>query len=259
MSSGLDIQRAFDQILVNGIVPTSRYYLVFGTPKIGLPLAIYNERLSLSCENIVCPGVSVMTGEFRTYGPVRKLPYMESYTNELAMSFRVGKDMYERDLFWGWNDQITNRFTHNLNYIDEYSTTIDLYHLDMGTMTDGSKTTKRTTLKDLLNEFNPVNMAKNVFPWLKDRENNPIYEATVLGGVRLTDCYPESIHEVPLGGDKADDYMKIQVHFCFYDAKRLDVEGIKENERAPEIVQEQTPMGAGLEQLPGNQFEEVIA
>jgi len=99
--------------------PTDMNYNLLGPQK--NPINVYdNERLSVMCEEIALPMKSISTQEHRTHGPLRKIPYTETFSSVMQITFRLGKKPSERLMFEEWQNLIINPHTHNLGYYNDY-------------------------------------------------------------------------------------------------------------------------------------------
>jgi hypothetical protein len=92
--------------------------------------AAVNERLVRNCISLSIPGRSIQSQPHKIYGPPREFPYEANYVNELQMTFRVGLDMFERDMFERWAGHIISPITSDLIYPDQYRVSLKIYQLD---------------------------------------------------------------------------------------------------------------------------------
>jgi len=92
--------------------------------------AAVNERLVRNCISLSIPGRSIQSQPHKIYGPPREFPYEANYANELQMTFRVGLDMFERDMFERWVGHIISPITSDLIYPDQYRVSLKIYQLD---------------------------------------------------------------------------------------------------------------------------------
>ena len=79
--------------------------------------------LTYRCENAQLPGRTFATTEQKTYGPIEKYPYLNTY-NDIDMTFLIDGDMGEKYLFDSWLDLVNPLTTNNFNYKSVYATTI---------------------------------------------------------------------------------------------------------------------------------------
>lgn len=86
------------------------------------------RRLSLFCETAGFPGKSISTTNIKTHGPTLKIPYNFEY-GDVSMTFYTAEDMKEKRFFDAWQSMIGNPATGDMNYLDEYSTTVNITQL----------------------------------------------------------------------------------------------------------------------------------
>ena len=88
-----------------------------------------NELLSDACESISFPGTSVASKETRIHGPLREIPYERLYTGDIQVTFRLDTNATIRKMFLDWQDFIINPKTHNLEYYDNYISSLEITQL----------------------------------------------------------------------------------------------------------------------------------
>ena len=98
---------------------------------IGKP-GVDNERLNLMIRECSLPGRSLKGNEFAPYGPGRTMAARHEYTEDFSMTFLVGKDGYESDLFAAWMDKVVDPKTHNPNYYENYVVDVGIQQYDKG-------------------------------------------------------------------------------------------------------------------------------
>lgn len=121
-----DISRQIAHIKnMNGFARPTRFSFIIE----GLLWGI-NERLNRNCMSISIPGRSLMSQAAKIYGSPKDQVYEVNYPNELQITFRVGEDMLERDFFDRWMNTAMSHHTHDVNYPDDYMTTMRIFQLD---------------------------------------------------------------------------------------------------------------------------------
>ena len=121
-----------------GFIQSNNYRIIFSgivgqaDEVVGAPSTsgAWNNRMSLSCDNITVPGRSLSTSEFKTIGISRELPYERLYSGDISMTFLFGRDMLERKIFETWMDFICNPVTNRFSYYDDYTATADIILYD---------------------------------------------------------------------------------------------------------------------------------
>jgi hypothetical protein len=125
-TSDSDLSKQLDHLEEMGYYarPTRFSFFIEGlSPRI-------NDRLIRNCISASLPGRSLMTQGFKIYGNPLEQVYEVNYATEINMTFRVGEDMAERDLFESWMNTAISYNTSDLNYPDDYMTTMRIYQLD---------------------------------------------------------------------------------------------------------------------------------
>jgi hypothetical protein len=87
------------------------------------------DRLDFMCTRAELPGKTYGVSDIRTYGSFFSMPHVDVYA-DITLTFIVGQDMLERHFFDAWSYTIQDPDTSDFNYIDDYSTTMDVYQLD---------------------------------------------------------------------------------------------------------------------------------
>jgi hypothetical protein len=67
-------------------------------PLVLIPYISGARQLVYRCESTSLPGRTLATTEQKTYGPVEKFPYLNTYT-DIDMTFIVDDDMQQKILF----------------------------------------------------------------------------------------------------------------------------------------------------------------
>ena len=119
-------------------IPNVRDFVSFGLGKAGVSTA----NICLNCESTQLPGLGLATSERIMYGPSRRYPFREIYI-EVPFGFYCSEDHREKIFFDLWMSMIFNRETHDMNFFDEYKSTVYVSQLDMN-----DKETYRVKLED---------------------------------------------------------------------------------------------------------------
>lgn len=93
-------------------------------------LDVTSRNLSLRCETAQLPGRTIATMDRKTYGPIEKLPYISTY-NDIDLTFILDGDMKQKYFFDAWLDKVNPKTTNNMNYRDQYSTSIIINQYDV--------------------------------------------------------------------------------------------------------------------------------
>jgi len=87
--------------------------------------------LSLRVESVSFPGKNIRTvSDDNTYGPSYEVAQGVSYAEDISMTFLLRANHEERWVFNDWQDMIVNPTTYNLNYYNEYVSSMYVYQLD---------------------------------------------------------------------------------------------------------------------------------
>lgn len=126
-----DFKSSFKQ----DVARTNRFDVNIPVPLTLLPYVSSAKDLKYRCESASLPGRTLATMEQRTYGPVEKFPYMNTYT-DIDMTFILDSDMNQKVFFDAWLNYINPLYNYNFRYKSDYSTvmTVNQYDVD-GTLT----------------------------------------------------------------------------------------------------------------------------
>ena len=151
-------QGQFANILKNGVARTNRFEVLIPLPSMvaGDSSNVSQERstsfnakdvlklvssfygagsgevargLNYMIEQTEIPGKNLTTTDVRYNGDYFKLPYAVVYGGQ-QFTFRVSRDMYEKNIIDDWMNFIFNPTTHEIAYMDDYVTDITVNQLD---------------------------------------------------------------------------------------------------------------------------------
>lgn len=115
-----------------GVASPNKFRVLLFPPSIGrkdISFFTNSQFVSMSCVNASLPGKTFQTVERRIKGPHEKIPYAKSY-EDVTLSFLVSQQMQEKIFFDKWQDFILDPVTFELNYYDEYISTVRIQQLD---------------------------------------------------------------------------------------------------------------------------------
>ena len=146
------------------------------------------------CTQAKLPHRDVLTQNYVTYGPGRKMPYAYAYGSNIECTFMGDKFLRQRAFFETWQRRIYNLATHNLNYYDDYVGTMEIYQLGQYRETD---------------------------------KESPDDNYRMTYGVRLHEVYPETIGEIQYQA-LTDDVipMDIPITFAFRTWENITLDSI---------------------------------
>jgi hypothetical protein len=87
------------------------------------------QQLNMRCESAELPSRTLLTYDFKTFGPSEKYPYQNSY-NDMIMTFIVQDDMYEKQFFDNWMNFISSTNDYMFKYKNDYCTDIQIIQYD---------------------------------------------------------------------------------------------------------------------------------
>lgn len=112
------------------IARTNRFDVSIPVPLTMIPYVSSAKSLNYRCESANLPGRTFATTEQRTYGPVEKFPYLNTYT-DIDMTFIVDDDMSQKVFFDAWLNYINPLYNYNYRYKSDYSTVITVNQYDV--------------------------------------------------------------------------------------------------------------------------------
>ena len=152
------------------------------------------RNIELMCTSAKLPHRDVLTENFVTYGPGRKMPYAYGYGSTMECMFMGDKFLRQRAFFETWQGKMHSLKTHNLQYYDNYIGTMEIYQLGQ------------------------YREADNEHP-------NDNYRMTY--GVRLHEVFPETIGEIQYQSVTDDMIpMDIPVTFAYRTWENITLDSI---------------------------------
>jgi len=101
-----------------------------GNLPIKLPSSKFTmDILNFSLESMSFPGRGHSTTPKKIAGPVREMPYESLYEGDIQMTFKIGRNYYERNFFEIWMNNIVDS-TSRYAYYNDYTTTMNINALD---------------------------------------------------------------------------------------------------------------------------------
>ena len=134
------------------------------------------NTLRLVCETVSLPAKSLASVPHDIYGPPREMPYRETFT-ESALSFYLDDEFTVKYFFDIWQANIVSPTTNNVNYWDNYTSSI--------------------TIDRLSNEATGMLTADSTYK------------------IELLEAYPSAVGEVQLGHAMGSDILKLSVTFKY--------------------------------------------
>jgi len=113
----------FKASFTKDVARTNRFDVEIPIPLTLIPYVASARTLRYRCETAQFPGRTFATTEQKTYGPIEKYPYLNTY-NDLDLTFIVDDDMNQKVFFDAWMSYINPLYNNNYRYKGDYATTI---------------------------------------------------------------------------------------------------------------------------------------
>lgn len=120
----------FKSSFTKDLARTNRFDVQIPVPLTLIPYVSSAKSLTYRCETAQLPGRTFATTEQRTYGPIEKYPYLNTY-GDLDLTFIVDDDMNQKVFFDAWMNYINPLYNNNMRYKGDYSTTIVINQYDV--------------------------------------------------------------------------------------------------------------------------------
>ena len=148
----------FKASFTKDVARTNRFDVEIPVPLTLIPYLSSAKSLKYRCETAQFPGRTFATTEQKTYGPIEKFPYLNTY-NDLDLTFIVDDDMNQKVFFDAWMSYINPLYNNNYRYKGDYATTLVINQYDVS----GEKTYSIN-----LNEAFPISMNQMDLNWGDD-------------------------------------------------------------------------------------------
>ncbi len=146
------------------------------------------QNVGMMCDKVTMPSRDINTTENIMYGPGRAMPYSYSYPGTIECTFYADKFLRQRIYFEEWQKMIMDTASHNMKFYDDYVGTIDILQLG-------------------------------------EYESNADKQS-VTYGVRLYECYPQTISGIDYSYGATDQVVKVPVTFNFRNWRNLTTEQV---------------------------------
>jgi hypothetical protein len=148
----------FKASFTKDVARTNRFDVEIPVPLTLIPYVASARSLRYRCETAQFPGRTFATTEQKTYGPIEKYPYLNTY-NDLDLTFIVDDDMSQKVFFDAWMNYINPLYNNNYRYKGDYATTIVVNQYNVS----GEKTYSIN-----LNEAYPISINQMDLNWSDD-------------------------------------------------------------------------------------------
>ena len=149
-----DFKSSFQQDLAR----PNRFDVNINIPLVLIPYISSARSLNYRCEAAQLPGRTIATTEQRTYGPIEKYPYLNTY-GDIDLTFIVDDDMQQKIVFDAWLNFINPLYNNNMRYKQEYATILTINQYDV---------TNNLTYSVNLYDAYPVSVSQMDLNWSGD-------------------------------------------------------------------------------------------
>ena len=136
----------------------NRFDVMIPIPLTLAPYISSARSLNYRCENAQLPGRTFATLEQKTYGPIEKTPYLNTYT-DIDLTFIVDDDMNQKLFFDAWMSYINPMYNYNMRFKENYSTPITINQYDV---------TNQLSYSVNLYDAYPISMNQMDLDWTSD-------------------------------------------------------------------------------------------
>ena len=160
---------------LGGFAKGNRYNVTFADLPTGLSTTV-NENLQYLCESVSLPTKGIASNAHDIYGPPREIPYRETFT-EAALSFILDDKFTVKRFFDKWQEKIINVETGNVNYWNNFVSTIKITRLSNDAIS--------------------------------------FADASDLYKIELREAYPSAVGEIALGHTQGGEILRLSVTFKY--------------------------------------------
>lgn len=114
-------------VKTQGLARTNRFSIVIASPIIDEDM----RTISILCDSVSMPGISLATTEQKVFGEVREIPYQPIY-EPVTFTFYVDTNLGVKNMFEKWINMIRDPQTRAFNYYSNYivNTEINVHRID---------------------------------------------------------------------------------------------------------------------------------
>lgn len=173
------IDKFITEVKQRGLARTNTYEV-----KVSLPgtSSKGDELISVFCDAVNLPGLSIATQPSRTYGEIREMPYEPMY-EPVQLSFYVDSNMEVKKAFERWMASIVNVNSREMFYYNSYI--------------------RDVSIKVVTRDYQPIPQSEQLITTQSHEVASPYF-------VILSEAYPKAISAIQLDtGSK--DLMKLNV------------------------------------------------
>ena len=184
------------QVATSALARTNRFEVIITPPKIA-QRKDKSELASLFCEVSNLPPLNINVKAFKMYGPNHQRPIGSDYGGDgLSMTFHLDSGMTIKKFFDDWMEGIVTRDTYNVNYQDNYATSI------------------------LLKQLRPS----------QDVKDDVMYE------IELIEAFPRSMNIVEFNNSAQNQTQRLTVVFAYRYWRRTDIKKFEQPVFTPDVI-----------------------
>ena len=184
------------QVATSALARTNRFEVIITPPKIA-QRKDKSELASLFCEVSNLPPLNINVKAFKIYGPNHQRPIGSDYGGDgLSMTFHLDSGMAIKRFFDDWMEGIVTRDTYNVNYQDNYATSI------------------------LLKQLRPS----------ENDKDDVMYE------IELIEAFPRSMNIVEFNNSAQNQTQRLTVVFAYRYWRRTDIKKFEQPVFTPDVI-----------------------
>jgi hypothetical protein len=129
--ANFNLNNFISEVSRRGVSRSNRFEVQITPPTSLTDLADDGRLVNLYCDITNLPGMSIITKALRLYGPAYQRPISSEFNGEaINMTFYLDRDMRIKAFFDAWMFRTVNPNSFNVNYAEDYTTTIKISQLD---------------------------------------------------------------------------------------------------------------------------------
>ena len=184
------------------------------------------QKMNLYCSKVSIPDKQITTTLPRTYGAPYPWPTAVMY-GTITTTFYCDGTMHIKNFFDAWQKLIYNDLTGNFNFYDEYTTFFDVHTRTtaaVGGITADIKPKNQAQewaqdlsdgIKDVTKRYNDATGVEGPRDGSQSQFKIPTVDFRENYGIRIYDCFPQTIGSIDLGHDAASNVASFDVTWSY--------------------------------------------
>ena len=186
------------------------------------------RKLDIYCSKIAIPEKTINVGLYRHYGEPYPMPQSIQY-GTITTTFYCDGAMTIKRFFDAWQKLIINDMTGNFNYYDEYKSTFNIFtrstiaaggkkSIEVDSTDSGAKSFPdniSSMIKDATAKFNEMTGVPNPKDKVEGAGTVPATTFANTYGVKVFDCWPQTVGAVDLAHDATDQIGTFDVTWAY--------------------------------------------